>query len=123
MPIAAPTMPSSLIGASKQRSFPKRSCRPCVHRNTPPKYPTSSPKTTTRSSRSIATACASRIASIIDIDGTSVTHLRALVAKVARQVVVHVVEHRARVGDHTALDRAVRIGRGECLLHLGVDVA
>ena len=71
MPTATPTMPASLIGVSKQRSLPKRCCRPCVQRNTPPKWPTSSPNTTTRSSRSMAMAWASRIASIIVIAGIS----------------------------------------------------
>ena len=37
MPTAAPTMPTSLIGASKQRLLPYFACSPCVQRNTPPK--------------------------------------------------------------------------------------
>ena len=37
MPIAVPTMPSSLIGASKQRLDPYFCCRPWVQRKTPPK--------------------------------------------------------------------------------------
>ena len=37
MPIAVPTMPDSLIGASKHRVLPYFACRPCVARNTPPK--------------------------------------------------------------------------------------
>ena len=37
MPIAVPTMPSSLIGASKQRLLPYFCCKPCVQRKTPPK--------------------------------------------------------------------------------------
>ena len=69
MPIAAPTMPSSLIGASKQRLLPYFCCRPCVQRKTPPKKPTSSPNTTTFSSRPIVTSMASRIASIMVMRG------------------------------------------------------
>jgi len=37
MPIAAPTMPASLIGASKQRVLPYFCWRPAVQRKTPPK--------------------------------------------------------------------------------------
>jgi hypothetical protein len=37
MPTAAPTIPSSLIGVSKQRVLPYFACRPCVARKTPPK--------------------------------------------------------------------------------------
>ena len=43
--------------------------QPCVQRKTPPKKPTSSPKTTTFSSRPIITSMASRIASIIVLRG------------------------------------------------------
>ena len=37
MPIAVPTMPSSLIGASKQRLVPYFCWSPAVQRKTPPK--------------------------------------------------------------------------------------
>jgi hypothetical protein len=73
MPTAAPTMPSSLIGASKQRLLPYFAWRPCVARKTPPKNPTSSPKTTTLSSRAIITSMASRIASIMVLRGIAQT--------------------------------------------------
>ena len=37
MPMAVPTMPASLIGASKQRVLPYFFWRPAVQRKTPPK--------------------------------------------------------------------------------------
>ena len=37
MPIAAPTMPPSAIGASNTREVPYFACSPSVQRNTPPK--------------------------------------------------------------------------------------
>src|SRR5947208_686664 len=43
-------MPASATGVSKQRRSPKVSVRPSVIRKTPPRRPTSSPKTRTRSS-------------------------------------------------------------------------
>src|SRR3954453_8443762 len=123
MPTATPTMPSSLIGVSKQRFAPKRCCSPCVQRNTPPNQPTSSPNTTTRSSRSIATACASRIASIIVIDGMSVSSPLALLAKVPWRDGENVLEHRRRTGDGPTLDRTVRLRLLERVVDLRFDLA
>src|SRR5581483_2219184 len=54
-PTAAPSMPASASGVSKQRSGPKRSRRPAVARKTPPERPTSSPMTSTSASRSSST--------------------------------------------------------------------
>src|SRR5207245_2143100 len=62
-PTAAPRMPASASGVSKQRSAPKRSRRPAVARKTPPARPTSSPMTITSESRSSSTWNASLIAS------------------------------------------------------------
>src|SRR3989442_8116151 len=53
IPIAVPMIPPSLRGVSNTRSG-NSSMRPSVHRNTPPFFPTSSPRTTTRSSRRIS---------------------------------------------------------------------
>ena len=49
MPIAAPIIPASEMGVSKQRSSPNRSVSPSVTRKTPPRVPTSTPNITTRS--------------------------------------------------------------------------
>src|SRR4051794_26976796 len=65
-PTAAPRMPASASGVSKQRSGPKRSRRPAVARNTPPARPTSSPSTSTDGSRSSSTWKQSLIASTIN---------------------------------------------------------
>src|SRR6478735_5340969 len=110
MPTAAPTIADSLIGVSKHRRSPKRSCKPFVHRKTPPNAPTSSPKTTTESSASMATTCASWMASIIDRGATSVPRRLALRPEVRRHALVHVVEHRGRRRPITAVQRAVRLG-------------
>src|SRR4051812_4266496 len=69
-PTAAPRMPASASGVSKQRSAPKRSRRPAVARNTPPARPTSSPRTITSASRSSSTWNASLIASTIESSAT-----------------------------------------------------
>src|SRR5512135_1849350 len=52
--MAAPTIPVSARGVSITRSGPKRLNRPSVTRNTPPSFPTSSPRITTSLSRSIS---------------------------------------------------------------------
>ncbi len=54
IPIAAPTMPSSERGVSKQRFSPNSFVNPSLARKTPPFGPTSSPKTTTFGSVRIA---------------------------------------------------------------------
>src|SRR4029079_18384022 len=79
-------------------------------RNTPPKKPTSSPNTTTRSSRSIATAWPSRIALIIVIAGTSETGLLALAEEVWWDGGVDVLAHRRRARRGAAVQRAERLG-------------
>src|SRR5260370_16331611 len=95
MPIATPTMPDSLIGASKQRDLPYLRWRPSVQRNTPPKYPTSSPNTTTLSSSAILQSIASRIASTMDSRAiASNPHLLALLAQMARHLLEDSLEHR-----------------------------
>src|ERR1700691_1948874 len=108
MPIAAPTMPSSLIGVSKHRLVPYLRCSPLVQRNTPPKYPASSPKTTTLSSRSIEPSIAPRIASIIVILGTaSDSRLLALTAQVRRHLGEHAFQHVAGRRLSARMQRAV----------------
>ena len=54
---------ASAVGVSTTRSLPNRRCRPSVARNTPPDLPTSSPRTITRSSRSISSPSAEQTAS------------------------------------------------------------
>src|SRR6185369_13963984 len=75
MPIAVPMIPDSASGVSTQRSGPNSSCRPLVARNTPPKRPTSSPRTTTRASRRISKRRASLTAWMMFISGMRVTRL------------------------------------------------
>src|SRR2546423_4342439 len=58
MPMAAAMMPPSAIGVSRTRCSPYFLCSPSVTRNTPPKKPTSSPRMTTRGSRSSITSIA-----------------------------------------------------------------
>src|SRR6266540_6834760 len=50
-PTATPTIDDSASGVSMMRSGPNSSMNPSVARNTPPRTPTSSPSTITRSSR------------------------------------------------------------------------
>src|SRR5207247_3869061 len=69
-PTAAPMMPASASGVSKQRSGPNRSRSPAVARKTPPARPTSSPSTRTDGSRSSSTWKASLIASTMLSSGT-----------------------------------------------------
>src|SRR5690606_21654133 len=127
MPIAVPTMPDSLIGVSKQRSWPYFCCRPAVTRKTPPKYPTSSPNTTTRSSRLIDTSSASRSASIIVIRAMSEPGLLPLTAQMRRHRLVDALEHVARGRTAAGVQRAVALGlalRGDHLReHLLLELA
>src|SRR5215217_2078179 len=119
MPTAAPTMPSSLIGVSKQRLLPNRCCSPAVQRKTPPKYPTSSPHTTTLSSFSIMTAIASRMASIIVLRVILEARFLALAAQMRRRLGVDALEHVPRRGLWAGMERAVRLGpplRGDHLV-------
>ena len=47
IPMAVPTIPDSASGVSNTRASPNAAASPSVTRNTPPRAPTSSPKTTT----------------------------------------------------------------------------
>src|SRR5690606_23585217 len=119
MPIAVPTIPHSDSGVSKQRSGPNSSCRPAVARNTPPRLPTSSPNTHTRSSLRISVRRPSVTASIRVIvamgnpafrgaptrsqrEGAFLflalfaerEQLAALLFELRREVLVHVLEQR-----------------------------
>ena len=62
-PIAAPMIACSEIGQSRTRFGPNFSSRPTVDLNTPPAAATSSPRNTTRSSRSISCAMPAATAS------------------------------------------------------------
>src|SRR5258706_8753491 len=66
-PIAIPTIPDSASGGSRTRASPNFAYRPSVAPKTPPFFPTSSPMTSTRSSRSISSEMAARTASIMRI--------------------------------------------------------
>src|SRR6266702_1543905 len=63
MPTQSPLMRSSASGVSRTRSDPKRFCKPTGARKTPPSTPTSSPRTGTPGSSSIARASARLTAS------------------------------------------------------------
>src|SRR5262249_56304581 len=88
---------------------PKRCCRPTVARNTPPLIPTSSPRTTTLASSSMARASARLIASTsVSSDIALSAELRPLAGVGSRQLGVEMIEHRlrrARRGRQIALDR------------------
>src|SRR5690606_21052692 len=68
-PMATPAMADSDRGVSSTRHSPNRRCRSFVVPKTPPFTPTSSPSTKTRSSRSISSFMARRIASIYSRTG------------------------------------------------------
>src|SRR5690242_18102531 len=70
-PIAAPTIAISEIGVLRTRSGPNSSTRPWVTPIEPPISAMSSPMTKTSSSPRIASASASRTASLYDTSGTS----------------------------------------------------
>src|SRR4051812_7827692 len=77
MPTAVAMMPPSLIGESKQRVAPYFFCNPSVTRNTPPKYPASSPNVSTLGSRESITSRAEFSAWIMFIVGiASLPHNR-----------------------------------------------
>src|SRR2546428_4682885 len=63
-PMASPTMVDSASGVSITRSAPYFLNRPSVARNTPPRWPTSSPMMKTDWSRAISSSIPSRMASI-----------------------------------------------------------
>ena len=58
MPTAVPRMPASASGVSVQRSSPNSLASPSVTRKTPPRVPTSSPRTCTVGSSAIASRSA-----------------------------------------------------------------
>src|SRR5437868_543341 len=70
-PAAAPAMSPSLKGVSRTRLSPYLAHKPSVAPKTPPLRPTSSPMTMTRSSRSISSSMAERIASRMFISAIS----------------------------------------------------
>src|SRR5262245_59566006 len=112
MPIAQPTMPPSESGVSMTRLSPNSSKRPWVTRNTPPTFPTSSPRITTRASLRISWRRPSLIALTMFICGMSRLPL-ALLAQVPRKAGVDVVEQRFAGRLRLAL------GRGDRHVELG----
>src|SRR5450631_564765 len=125
MPTLMPAIIASASGVSCTRSWPKRSARPAVARNTPPFAPTSWPSTITAGSACISHACASAIASTIVTFGMRlVAALRAartgiaardvaLPGQMPRRFREQVVEHavgrlfrRRQVLGHRRLDEA-----------------
>src|SRR4051812_34316246 len=120
-PTAAPRMPASASGVSKQRSAPKRSRRPAVARNTPPARPTSSPRTITSASRSSSTWNASLIASTIESSAKDPPQLGEVGAERRGQVDERVLEEERRVRGRLGLRRSdpVTHQRGSPRLDLG----
>src|SRR5207342_249194 len=114
MPMAVATMPPSAMGESSTRCSPYLRCRPSVTRNTPPKYPTSSPMTTTDGSRAIITSMAEFRAWImficaiayllrlgrepeLGIELDFLGQLLALAAQALGKILVDVLEHEVAV--------------------------
>src|SRR5262245_33220513 len=126
MPTQSPLIRSSASGVSTTRSAPKRCCRPTVARKTPPLTPTSSPRTTTLTSSSMARASARLMASTSVSSGIGISaELRPLAGVGSRQFGVEVIEYRlrrARRGRQIALDRCLdfllALGRKRFLLRL-----
>src|SRR5881275_3341752 len=110
-PTAAPRMPASASGVSKQRSAPKRSRRPAVARKTPPARPTSSPMTITSESRSSSTWNASLIASTMLSSAKDPPELREVRAERRRRIHERVLEEQRRIG------RRLGLGGGDALAH------
>src|SRR5690606_23880040 len=127
MPSAAPMMAASDRGESITRSGPYLSNSFSVARNTPPRLPTSSPITTTRSSRAISSsrvrAIVCTMLSIVTTFPPAGAHVRAssqqllaLPRQVWRNRLQNVIEHpldRNRSGG-----LGFRLGGGE----LGLDL-
>src|SRR5579859_1590360 len=92
-PIAAPAITPSESGVSMTRLSPYLSYRPSVARNTPPVLPTSSPKTSMRSSRAISSASAWFTASTMVSSGIAVLlHARELTLQAFGRTRVHRAE-------------------------------
>src|SRR4029079_11322243 len=107
-PTAVPRIPASASGVSTHRSCPKRSWRPAVARNTPPRVPTSSPITMTDSSRSISTWSASFTASTRRSSATEdPPQLLLVVEQRWRRAGVGGLEHEHRIR------RRLGLGRGD----------
>src|SRR6478735_2791891 len=88
-PTATPTMPDSATGVSIDLASPKRCCSSLVAPNAPPCRPTSSPMQNTRSSTSISSCSAWRIASRYVSSGTDVvSRENAPVGFLGRRVLV-----------------------------------
>src|SRR5215204_3357334 len=96
-PTAAPMIPASASGVSKQRSGPKRSRRPAVARNTPPARPTSSPSTITEESRSSSTWKQSLTASTIESSGKEPPQLLEIGLERRRRLDERVLEQERRI--------------------------
>src|ERR687896_855759 len=105
-PAAAPAIIASASGVSRTRLSPYLAHRPSVAPKTPPLRPTSSPRIMTRSSRSISSSMAERIASRMFISAMSVPLAGA------RRTGLGCVGslRRATAGDRSRVDALVRIG-------------
>src|SRR6184192_985971 len=102
--MAAPAITPSERGVSMTRSFPYFVKRPSVARNTPPVRPTSSPKTSTRSSRAISRASAWFTASTMVSSAIAIlAHARKLALKPVGRLRVHMGEVFVGVGRGLAL--------------------
>src|SRR4051812_23148173 len=110
-PTAAPRMPASASGVSKQRSGPNRSRKPAVARKTPPARPTSSPMTITSESRSSSTWNASLIASTMLSSAKNPPQLREVRPERRGRIDECVLEQQRRVG------RRLRLGGRDALAH------
>src|SRR5438093_9106049 len=123
IPMATPTIEDSASGVSITRSSPNSSRNPAVTRKTPPRAPTSSPRTTTRSSAFISSH---RVSWMVWTTFFSVMWLRlvrgrfgrgGLAARALHRVVHRPIAVRLRVS-------RVRLSGGEKVHHrrLGVGV-
>src|SRR5881296_961047 len=139
MPTAVPMMAASASGLSITRWEPNFRCKSSVTRKTPPSTPTSSPRTSTSASRSIAwkrarlsaltmfslgIASAPRQSLAPHRRGARRRHLAGarrggrltrghrfpLGLEVRRQLGVHVVEHGERIGGRRRLEATHRLG-------------
>src|SRR5690348_5147876 len=138
MPMAAAMMPPSAIGVSSTRCSPYLRCSPSVTRNTPPKYPTSSPRITTRGSRPSITSLAELSACTMfmramrsalvragrravrvlprgGVCGVALpieqrAHLLALALQILRHVAEYVLEHGERIEERPVRERSVGFG-------------
>src|SRR5918997_2509215 len=125
-PIAAPAIIPSVSGVSRTRLSPYFAQRPSVAPKTPPFLPTSSPRTMTRSSRSISSSSPWRIASRMFSSAISVA---ALVAERLQR------DRGSTAGDRLRVDALVCVvgrrfgtrlralaGVVDLALHVGADL-